>query len=94
MTAEINKANAVRMVMAAIVEAIIESEPAGMPSGHLYAAVMGHGMSLEGYESLMAGLTSAGVITKPVGHVYHSTELGRVFVSASKRSDIKMVNGQ
>jgi len=45
--------------MNAIEEAIKESGPEGIPSGHLYAALMGH-ISLDDYNTIIGMLKKAG----------------------------------
>ena len=47
----------------AIAEAIEASGPRGVPSGHLYAAVMG-AMDLTTYEAIIAALTKSGRVTQ------------------------------
>ena len=44
--------------------------PMGAPSGPMYAALMSY-MTLDQYQTLMAGLVSAGKL-KQVGHVYYA----------------------
>lgn len=58
-----------RKVATAIVETVKES-PMGAPSGHLYAALMSAGFSLESYEQIMAGLVAAKMVRKS-GELYH-----------------------
>ena len=60
----------------AIVEAVldtIKASPDGAPGGHLYAALMHHGCSLEQFESIMHILVASGRVRKS-GHVYHCGE--------------------
>jgi len=47
----------------AILEAIKEFGPEGVPSGHIYNAVMGH-MTLDTYQQIIGVLLKAGKITQ------------------------------
>lgn len=53
-------------VLKAIGDTIIESAkdagPMGIPSGHVYAILMGFNLSLSTYQSILAGLEKAGKI--------------------------------
>lgn len=80
----VDNINLIREVMLAVVEAVKASEPVGMPSGHLYAALMPGVITYDGYIRLTSGMESAGVI-KAVGYVYHVTKLGEEFIAASQR---------
>jgi hypothetical protein len=55
---------AVRRVATAIVETVRESEPLGAPGGILYAALMGHGCTLQQFEGIMGGLVRARMLSK------------------------------
>lgn len=56
------KAAAVILVVEAIYDCI-KANPEGLPSGHLYARLMGR-MSLETYQGIIDILVAAGKITK------------------------------
>jgi len=58
-----------RKVADAIVETVQAVMPEGAPAGHLYAALMQYGCTLEAFEKLMAALVLSGRITKK-GHLY------------------------
>jgi len=50
--------------MNAVVKAILECiPPEGMPSGHLYAALMGR-MSLDQYQNMIGALKALGALTE------------------------------
>jgi hypothetical protein len=51
-----------RLLVLTLREAIQSSGKNGIPSGELYAMCMGH-MSLNLYQSVIAGMTDAGLIT-------------------------------
>ena len=57
------QSTALHQIGRAILETIRES-PDGAPSGHLYAAVMTVGVSLEQYEQIMLGLVNARLVYK------------------------------
>lgn len=46
----------------AVYECIVAAGPQGVPSGHLYAACMGGGMTLDAYEGCIRLLERAGLI--------------------------------
>ena len=52
-----------RMTVAAILDAAEHAGPMGAPSGHVYAAMMQFGMTLDMYQQIIAGLVDAGKIT-------------------------------
>jgi hypothetical protein len=56
-----------RKVVAIIRDAVQEAGERGIPSGHLYAMVMGS-MSLNVYQSIIAGMVDVGLITNK-GHL-------------------------
>jgi hypothetical protein len=68
-----NQAKAVQMV-AALYEAI-SGIPEGIPSGHLYAAVMGT-VDLTTYEQLIGVMVRSGLITRS-NHVLKACPLGK-----------------
>ena len=51
-----------------IAEAIKEAGPEGIPSGHLYAALMGKFSSVQAYESFIGILIRSGIVRQS-GHV-------------------------
>jgi hypothetical protein len=56
---------AIKAVADAIIEAVRAADPTiGAPGGVIYAALMGHGCSLERYESFMSALVRTGKLTK------------------------------
>jgi len=55
-----------------LLETIREAGPNGIPSGHLYAALMGH-LSLDSYQALIGMLKTAGKV-KESYHVLTYTE--------------------
>jgi len=61
-------------------KSIIEScniDSTGAPSGIIYAALMGHGASLNQFQSIMDTLVSSGFLTHDNEcHTYHATDLG------------------
>ena len=66
-----NKGEAVKKVLDAIVDTVADAGDTGAPSGILYAGLMaGIGISLETYEGIMNLLVMQGRITKE-GHVYY-----------------------
>ena len=62
---------ALKAVADAIVESVSAAGPLGAPAGHLYAALMAHGCTLEQFEGIMAGLVSAKMLRKQ-GQLYFS----------------------
>ena len=59
---------------------IIESanlSPTGAPSGIIYSALMGHGASLNQFNSIMDTLVKHGFLTHDIDcHTYHATTEG------------------
>jgi hypothetical protein len=59
---------------------IIESanlSPTGAPSGVIYSALMGHGASLNQFQSIMDTLVKHGFLTHDMDcHTYHATTNG------------------
>jgi hypothetical protein len=79
MTAE--QAKALRAIAGVIVGAVAEADSViGAPGGHIYAALMAHGVSLNQYQQIMAGLVRAGLLRQS-GECYHVTEQGRKFAA-------------
>jgi hypothetical protein len=67
------QAQALRRVATIILDAVKESDRGyGVPGGHIYAALMGAGCTLDQYTQLMAGLTRAGYLTRD-GECYSAT---------------------
>ncbi len=62
------EAMAVARKLAAVYAEIIKSEPQGVPSGVLYAAAMGYGITLPVHQALVGALKSAGHV-KESGHL-------------------------
>ncbi len=61
----------IKPVLNAVQEIIAAAGPDGLPSGHLYAMLMGH-MDLPTYHSMIAVMVKAGGITLK-GHVLRAT---------------------
>lgn len=55
---------ALRAICDAIVESVAVAGSQGAPGGILYAALMASGCSLNQFHSIMAGLVSAGKLTR------------------------------
>lgn len=64
---------ALLIIANAIVETVKESGPLGAPGGHIYAALMVQGCTLNQYEQIMAGLVGANLVRKS-GDCYHAVE--------------------
>lgn len=64
------QADALRRIVAAVVDAVREAGPLGAPGGILYAALMTQGCTLSQFESLMAALCRTGKLEKR-GECYH-----------------------
>lgn len=63
-----------------IAKAIIASCETFAPGGAIYAALMAQGCSLNQYQSIMSGLTGAGMLTQS-GDCYTATDKGRTFAA-------------
>lgn len=63
---EVHKAQvaAALQVVSVVYEAICAAGPAGVPSGHLYAATMGTFQTLHAYESCISALVRAGLVER------------------------------
>ena len=68
-----NPAAALLAVANAIVESVAVAGAAGAPSGLLYAALMGHGVSLENYQIIMGVLVETGKLRK-AGDLYFAVQ--------------------
>ena len=68
MTFTAQQANAQKLAVEAIREAVDAAGDAGIPSGHLYAMLMAYGLSLPAYQSLIAILVKTGKIAES-GHL-------------------------
>lgn len=64
----------------AILEAVVDL--GSVPSGHLYARLMGR-MSLESYNAIINGLVKAEMITNE-GHVLAPTAKGRELIASGR----------
>lgn len=61
----ITQLKALKAVADAIVDVVRQTQGTfGAPGGHLYAALMVHGITLHQYEQIMAGLVTAGKLRK------------------------------
>lgn len=58
------QAAAIRAIALAITDALKEAGSAGIPSGHLYALLMGFGCTLEQFEKFMGTLVKIGAARK------------------------------
>jgi hypothetical protein len=63
MTPEDKKRAAVA-ILKAVYETIQEAGPMGAPAGHLYAALMSRGCTLEQYQTIENNLLRSGLVTK------------------------------
>jgi len=54
----------IKMVWESIIEAVREAGSQGAPGGHLYAALMAHGFSLEQFQTIMGSLVRVGELEK------------------------------
>jgi hypothetical protein len=63
--------SALKAVCDAIIATVRETGAMGAPAGTMYAAMMGHGVSLENFEKIMGGLVAAKMLRKQ-GHLYFS----------------------
>jgi hypothetical protein len=52
------------LIVSAITETIKEAGELGAPGGHMYAALMAHGCTLNQFESIMAALVRLGRVEK------------------------------
>jgi len=57
----------------AVLETIKEVGSMGAPGGHIYAALMAQGITLEQYEQIMNVLVNSKLVRK-VGHCYFMSE--------------------
>lgn len=62
----------VRLLASAIIDSVAASGHTGAPGGHLYAALMAHGISLNQFEQIMSALVREGYLRKE-GHVYFAS---------------------
>jgi hypothetical protein len=74
------QAQALQRIGGAIIEACDAAQPFGAPGGHLYAALMSQGCTLEQFEQIMAGLQRAGMVERE-GECYRATDKGRTFAA-------------
>ena len=73
---------ALRAIGHAILESIAAAGSLGAPSGVLYSALMAHGCRLSQYQSIMAGLERAGLVSQSA-HCYTLTGAGRKAIGAA-----------
>jgi hypothetical protein len=59
---EATQKKAILMLLETIHSAVKEAGPMGIPSGHLYAMLMGFGFDLQTYESFIDALVQSGKI--------------------------------
>ena len=72
MTSE-QKTTAVKVLCDSIVESVAASGNQGAPGGHLYAALMTYGISMEQFESIMGTLVRIGQLRKQ-GELYFAVK--------------------
>lgn len=53
-----------KQILGAVVETVREAGPTGAPGGHIYAALMHVGVTLDQYERIMAELVRAELVVK------------------------------
>lgn len=63
---------AIRALASAIVESIAVAGTQGAPAGVLYSALMGHGISLDQFNSLISGMERTGHVRRS-GHLLFAT---------------------
>ena len=61
---------ALKMIIAAVLDAVTAAGPTGAPGGVLYAAMMQQGCTLSQFESLMGELVRIGALSRD-GECYH-----------------------
>ena len=61
--------SALQMIAKAVLDTIREMGPNGAPAGHLYAALMAQGCTMNQFEQIMSALVRTGKVTKE-GHCY------------------------
>lgn len=70
----IEQIKALKAVMDAIIEVVRQTQGSmGAPGGHIYAALMAHGVTLRQYEQIMSGLVRVGKLRKQ-GECYFVVE--------------------
>jgi hypothetical protein len=69
--------------LAVILETVCES-PHGAPSGYLYAALMGKGVSLDEYNGLLGALKDRGLVNVAGSHLVTITDAGKAVVAQIK----------
>jgi hypothetical protein len=55
---------AIKAICDAIIESVREAGSLGAPAGHLYAAMMVHGFTLEQFQRIMGALVRVGELTQ------------------------------
>jgi hypothetical protein len=70
---KVNREALIKKICGLIIEAIADAGPLGLPSGHLYAALMPLGCTLDQYNAFISGLKAAGQIQEDGMHVLHIT---------------------
>jgi len=63
------KSSVVKMLCDSIIESVQAAGSLGAPAGHLYAALMQHGFTLEQFERIMDALMRIGKVRKS-GNLY------------------------
>ena len=67
-----NQMKALRAIADGIIQACKAAGPLGAPGGHIYAALMSQGCTLEQYNGIMAGIVGTGMLEKR-GECYVAT---------------------
>lgn len=72
MPTNIQPQNIIKILADIVIEAV-QASPQGVPGGHLYAALMSVGLTLEQFERLMGLLVEAGKVAKR-GQLYYAVK--------------------
>lgn len=68
------------VILAVILETVAEASAIGAPEGPMYAAMMGHGVELADFQTLVEFAVSADLVKKS-GHLLTITSKGREMVA-------------
>jgi hypothetical protein len=67
--------------VAVLILTAVAEIPEGVPSGHIYAALTGHGISLSAHQTAVRVLVGAGLVTERY-HLLTATAKGREIAAA------------
>jgi len=81
---EVGKQKQALRLVFAMLETVVEMDKQGAPSGPMYVAWMSQGGSLDGYETLMAGLVEAKFVTRS-NNCYFATDEGRRLLEMGRK---------